>query len=348
MRKLSTNSNVDLSDLVNYPDGRLRNNTGTGNGTPVNERVYGDLHQTIAKLLRLYDITANNLPDNEVNGFQIVEALVALASKNDYVIPLSLNTGVLSVPIKIGKMKEGEAVICQSGFNLTTETEIKGSDTPVFTVTFQGSFKTNENVRLIKTSAGVTLVRLADHYSLEAMNTDLFFLKKASQAEENLGAIDTAGTTPQTNLLAFTRRVIGIDSDIFLATLLRNGLYPKEHFAIVSTLNLPKNIGYFTGFDIGMAPGSLTVSGDIVSAVTSNLTGQDTVVTVTMDNAMADTNYYVRTFVQGVQSNMDLDNDVACPIFQPVSTTVFKLAFRDLTAGTAQNLRVHMEVVQIL
>lgn len=85
MRALNSNPNVDNSDLSNYPDGRVKDNTGSGNGTGVNERVYGDLHQAIAKLMRLYGIIPSGLPDNEANGFQIVEALKALASKNDYI-----------------------------------------------------------------------------------------------------------------------------------------------------------------------------------------------------------------------------------------------------------------------
>ena len=64
MRKLNSNPNVDNSDLSNYPDGRIKNDTGAGNGTPVNESVYGDAHQTIAKLMRLYNITGNKIHDN--------------------------------------------------------------------------------------------------------------------------------------------------------------------------------------------------------------------------------------------------------------------------------------------
>ena len=74
MRKLSSNSNVIISD-PNYPNGRVRDNTGTGNGTPVNEGVYGDIHVNKDKLMDLYGIESNGLPDNEANGYQIIEAL---------------------------------------------------------------------------------------------------------------------------------------------------------------------------------------------------------------------------------------------------------------------------------
>ena len=65
MIALNNNPNVDNSDLVNYPDGRIKDNDGTGNGTGVNRSVYGDLHANISKLMRLYSITPNNVPDND-------------------------------------------------------------------------------------------------------------------------------------------------------------------------------------------------------------------------------------------------------------------------------------------
>ena len=69
------------------------------------------------------------------------------------------------------------------------------------------------------------------------MCTELLFIKKASQAEENAGAIDTVATTPLVNKVTYALRTIGADSINYLATAIRNGLYPKEHFAIVDGLS---------------------------------------------------------------------------------------------------------------
>ena len=237
MRILSSNPNVDNSDLVNFPDGRIKDNDGSGNGTGINERTNGDIHQTISRLMRKYGIVPNGLPDNVTNGYQIVEAIQALASKNDFVLALTDVGGVLSVPIKFSFMDENESVVCKSGINLAAQTQIKGSDATTFNTTYVGSFKNNEYVRVIKTASGVTIVRLADAVSLDAMVAELNFLKKATQTEENAGTIDTKATTPLTNLTAFVRRVIGVDSVNYLATAIRNGLYPKEHFTIVDGLS---------------------------------------------------------------------------------------------------------------
>ena len=129
------------------------------------------------------------MPDNETNGFQIVDAMKALPTKNDFVLALSLNTGVLSVPIKLGFMEDGEQIVCKAAFDLGSETQIKGSDNVTFAFTPNGSFKTNEYVRLIKTGSGVDIIRLVDNVSLNTMVGDLSYLKKASQAQENAGAI---------------------------------------------------------------------------------------------------------------------------------------------------------------
>ncbi len=344
MRKLSTNPNVDNSDLTNYPDGRINNNDGSDNGTPVNERVYGDLHQTIAKLMRLYGIEANNLPDNETNGFQIVEALKALASKNDYILALSISGGFLNVPIKLLSMNDNEQVICKCGSNFGTETQIKGSDASTLNVTVEGSFKANEYVRLIKTSSGVTLVRLADNSSLDSMVAFLNYLKKATQLEENAGTIDTKATTPLTNLTAFIKRVIGTDSVNYLATALRNGLYPKEHFAIVDNLVSSKNKGSVYPLDVYATIGDISVSGDFTQAtVTNGLTGHSNIL-VTMANAMANTDYKVNTSIESL-GNINNDSDINNIVFKPLSTTQFNLHISQ-SSSTTQSLKLHLEVVQ--
>jgi len=347
MRKLSSNENVILSD-PNYPNGRIRNNTGTGNGTPVNENVYGDIHVNKDKLMDLYGIEPNGLPDNEANGYQIIEAYRALASKNDFILPLSLVSGVLSVPIKLGFMLDNEQVVCKAGFDLDSETEIKGSDAPTFTLTINGSFKANEYVRLIKTASGVTLVRLADSVSLDAMVLALAYLKKASQAEENAGAIDTKATTPLTNLVAFMRRVNGVDSATFLATALVNGLYPKEHFSIVAGLvNKTLNIGSFSGVDIdsGSLGTTYTVAGNVVSATLTAKVNNSSTIRVVLANTMTDTNYYVRIFIQSLSADIDDDNNIGSAVYKVINATTIDVNVTEFASQT-QNLKFVIEAVK--
>jgi hypothetical protein len=69
----------NLTNIVapggDYPFGRIKDNTGDNSGTPFNEKAYGDLHQTLAKILAQAGIAPNGLPDNVTNGYQYIQAL---------------------------------------------------------------------------------------------------------------------------------------------------------------------------------------------------------------------------------------------------------------------------------
>lgn len=348
MIPLKNNPNVDNSDLVNYPDGRIKDNTSAGNGTPVNRSVYGDLHSTISKLMRMYGIIPNGLPDNETNGYQIIEAFYGLASKNDFIYPLSTNGTVLNVDVKLSSMKNNEFIVCLAGFNKGSETQISGIGAGSFAITYSGSFKTNEYVRVIKTASGVSIIRLADALSLDAMVSELLYLKKASDAEELAGTIDTKATSPRTNALAFVERVNGASSAFSLATAIRNGLYPKEHFSIVANLAASpvKNIGWFSGMDVG-TPGSnvgLARGGNVVNAWYNNNAGLIWVV-VDLQNPMDNNEYYVRTFLQSQSANTGFDDDMFTPVFKPLTPLQFQIGFRE-SVNITQSLKVYVEVVQ--
>lgn len=350
MRKLNTNPNVINSD-ANYPNGRIRNNTGSGNGTPVNESVYGDIHVNKDKLMDLYGITPNDLPDNEANGYQIIESLRALASKNDFILPLSLNTGVLNVPIKIGFMLENEQVVCKASFDLATETQIKGSDNITLSFTANGSFKANEYVRVVKNASSITIIRLADEISLDSMINNLLYLKKASQSEENLGVIDTKATTPLSNLTAFIRRVNGADTAPYLATASQNGIYPKEHFTIVNALVATRNKGSISSIDFGgeILGTTFSVTGDIISATVVAVNTSTTRIRIVLANSMTNTSYYVRSYVQSLSTDQNFDTALGVPVFKVIDDLTFDFAMKEFLdfLGANQNVQIHFEVVKI-
>lgn len=348
MRNKLLAPNIDNSNPLIYPNGRIKDNTGSGNGTPVNEFVYGDLHEMKDKLMRLYGITPNDLPDNEVNGFQLVDALRALASKNDFIQTITSVSGVLNVGLKLGFMLNNEAVLCKSAVDLGAETQIRGVDNSISTLTINGTFKANEYVRLIKTVSGVTLVRIGDSISIDAMVSELLYLKKASQVEEDAGTIDTKGTTPLTNKTTFIKRVNGADSPTYLATALINGLYPKEHFAIVAGLGASpiKNKGTASGLNLGaMTVGNnLAVTGDVTAAVVTFNDAGLTVIRCTVTNALSSTAYKVRIDCES-QGSFDGDSRALYPSFKPISTTQFDIGIRE-SSGATQNLKLHLETIQ--
>ncbi len=334
MIPLKNNANVDNSDLANYPDGRIKDNQGSGDGTPVNRSVYGDLHSNISKLMRLYDITPTGLPDNETSGYQIIEALSALASKNDYIYPLTTNgTDTLSVGIKLSLMKDNEFLTCLASANKTTETLIKGTGPTSMAVTYSGNFKANEYVRVIKTSVGVSIVRVADWNSLNAMVGELLFLKKASQAEENAGAIDTVATTPLVNKVTFAKRVIGVDSGDYLAKPTgdpdeRNGLLSKEDKATIdSFVSKEVNYGTFTGtnFDDDPINTNYAVTGSITSAKKVANTEHGGLIEVVFANSHSD--HTKIQLIYGVKflSNYEAANDMKPLVWESVNSTTIRI-----------------------
>jgi len=78
--RLEDKVNVVAPD-ANYPYGRIKDNTGSGDGTPVSVNTYGDLHQFFARIMAEAVLTHNNFPDNSTNGFQFYEALKTVISK---------------------------------------------------------------------------------------------------------------------------------------------------------------------------------------------------------------------------------------------------------------------------
>jgi hypothetical protein len=81
---LASKVNVDNSD-ANFPYGKIKNDSGIGDGTPISEQVYQDMHQFFAKMLNLATITANGSHDNETNGYQYIDALLKLAGHGAWI-----------------------------------------------------------------------------------------------------------------------------------------------------------------------------------------------------------------------------------------------------------------------
>jgi hypothetical protein len=74
-RAISDRTNVDAPS-GNFTRGRVRNNDGSGNGTPNNEALHGDWTQFFEKLMRDNGITPNGNPDDQVNN-QIYQGLLS-------------------------------------------------------------------------------------------------------------------------------------------------------------------------------------------------------------------------------------------------------------------------------
>lgn len=74
MIRLANKTNAG-SPTSTWPFGKIVNDPGTNTGSPVDEQAYQDIHQFFEKLFDTSGLTANNLPDNFDNGFQLYQAL---------------------------------------------------------------------------------------------------------------------------------------------------------------------------------------------------------------------------------------------------------------------------------
>jgi hypothetical protein len=82
-RTLLNYPNTDTSDPSNYPDGRIKDDPSGIDGTPIAEVTWGDQSMFFDKLMRFAGINPNNLPDNETNGYQFMQAMNKLYSNAD-------------------------------------------------------------------------------------------------------------------------------------------------------------------------------------------------------------------------------------------------------------------------
>jgi len=348
--------NIDNSDSTNFPNGRIKDNTGIGNGTPVNRLLYGDLHEFFAKLMRMAKITYNGLPDSEGNGYQLVQALQAIANKNDLLVALNSVGGKLQITsVKLSTLILNEMLICKAAADYANETELDDSEVGVsFTVTISNAskYKANDYLMLVKTSTGITIIRMANAENIDVLVGALSYLKAASSAEAITGVITTKAVTPGALLAAFTDWVNGTDSASFLATHTVNGLMSKTDKILLDSLNNPvKNVGWISGVDCGgMTVGSAVPrSGNISSAVVTSVAPNETFIQIGLQNAMANINYFVRLHLES-QGSIAFDNDVLTPVFKIIDASTFSIGLQEFNAighTVTQNLKIHIEVVQI-
>jgi len=109
---------------------------------------------------------------------------------------------------------------------------------------------------------------------------------------------------------------------------------------------IPKNRGWFSGFDVGGSSGPLSVSGDIASAVATVVTGDGGMVLVTMSNAMNNMNYKVVVSLESNSTDVLADCELGSPVFKKISTTQFQLGFIQFSLRL-QNIKVHIDVLSL-
>lgn len=344
--------NIDKSNLAAYPNGQIKDDDGTGDGTPINRVTSSDVYIFFDKLMRLAGLTYSGDFDNEINNYQFVQAAVALASKSDYILALTTSAGVLQIPTAIQILQLNEKLICQANFNQTTETTIKGTGASPKNITVTSPVKNGDFILLINGSTSIKLIRLATADNINQLVSDNAYLKAASDAETLAGSLTTKAVTPHSFLAALALLLNNnTNSAPYLATTAHNGLLSAADKTAIDNFNTPiKNTGWFSGLDPGSSGQigtNLSPSGDVTLATVTSTESDSSTVRVTIANAMANTNYFVSMFVEST-GTITLDNDLGCPVFKPFSTTQFDMSIGQPPGTTSvQNLKIHFQVVQI-
>lgn len=157
-RNKENQTNIDNTDPANYPNGRIRNNSGSNDGTPVTEQVYGDMHETFARLMRKGNIEYNDQPDNVSNGYQYVDALQRLANKDDIVRNCTkVGTDTINFQALLDIYENNESSIFIANFAsspLLTKATCNTSGWQKNLI-IDGHFIVNQRVRVIVTTSAV-------------------------------------------------------------------------------------------------------------------------------------------------------------------------------------------------
>lgn len=191
--------NIDKSDLANYPDARIRNNTGSNDGTPISEAVYGDIHETFAKFMRESGLSYNNLPDNVSNGYQLFEAIKRVASKNDFIGSATKqgnDTVYFDAPLNI--FKDKESMIFSVNFDSADALNKAICPAPNFskTLVISGTFKSGQKVRLINEASRIVVSGIFETNDVPNLLQRLTYLESVIGTMNKIIAPIVNGGTP--------------------------------------------------------------------------------------------------------------------------------------------------------
>lgn len=116
MKRLQDKPNVTVPG-GDYSYGTMRDDTGADDGTRANTEFMTDYVQFFERLMDLSAIPPNGLPDNDANGYQLMEALLTITGGLIKIIPIGTwnmdSTPAISIAhgLNRGKIRDVSCII---------------------------------------------------------------------------------------------------------------------------------------------------------------------------------------------------------------------------------------------
>lgn len=164
MRTIKEQNIPQETDYGKFPDSTIKNESLTEPGTPVVREIYGDFLTNIYAFLRERGINPNQLEDNQLNGYQLIQALKRNVNElNDEEKILSLDglNWTISLDLSIIPDKYFQFVRVTENLNDTLVYQFKGSGVDLLPFITSSSFKTGDELLLIIDQSGVRYYNLS-------------------------------------------------------------------------------------------------------------------------------------------------------------------------------------------
>lgn len=159
MRNLKDSGLIHNSDYIKFPFGGIKDETTTEEGTPVVEKVYGDLLSNIYAYLKDRGINFNNLQDNELNGFQLIQALknnVNILNDQEKILS-KVNNSTWRIGLKFSILVDKYFVFARASedYNSSINYSIRGDEPGTsFSFSSPSGFKSGDEILIVCDQSG--------------------------------------------------------------------------------------------------------------------------------------------------------------------------------------------------
>ncbi|MES2287273.1 MAG: hypothetical protein V4547_16395 [Bacteroidota bacterium] len=163
MKSVKSAGLIHDNDYAKFPEGTIKNETPTAEGTAVVRELYGDPLTNIYAILKDRGIALNNLEDNELNGYQLLDALRLLVNElNDVEQILTIDAGSWKIGLDFTLLPEKYILFAKASENfnpaLTFIKGTAGNDYPFIAV---GGFVAGNELMIVLSEAGSVAYNLS-------------------------------------------------------------------------------------------------------------------------------------------------------------------------------------------